>query len=343
MYVESLKIFCDVVRHHSFSRGANANGVSQSAASQAILQIEKNLGLDLLDRSQRPWVLTSEGEVFFDGAQELVNRYLELLENVRRHKASSGYNVRVAAIYSVGMQDMGHYVEQLKARMPGSDAEMEYMHPDRVYESVLRGEADLGLIAFARSRQDLESLPWREEPMVFTCLPDHRLAGHRSIRPADLRDEKFVRFQRGLAIRREVDRFLRQHAVEVDVVAELDNIATIKQAVEDGAGVSILPEPTLKREIERGSLVAIPFTGIRFIRPLSIIHRRKRKLNSAMTGFIELLRATNGSTGSREHPSREATVFKFQEHSPSRPRERSSRSRGVSKARSTRKAEGARK
>ncbi len=295
MYIEGLKIFCDVVRHHSFSRGASANGVSQSAASQAILQIEKNVDTDLLDRSKRPWELTSEGKLFFDGAQDIVNRYLELLEAVRRHQAAAGYKVRVAAIYSVGLQDMGHYVEQFRARVPGADVEMEYMHPDRVYESVLSGQADLGLIAYAQNGHDLESLAWREEPMVFTCLSGHRLARQKSVRPSDLKGEKLVAFQKGLAIRREVDRFLRKHGAEVEVAAEFDNIATIKQAVEEGAGVSILPEPTLKREIERRTLVAIPFAGVRFVRPLSILYRRKRKLGNAVTSFIGLLRQANGS------------------------------------------------
>ena len=65
MHVETLNIFCDVVRHQSFSRGAEANSVSQSAASQAVRQLEKHLGAQLIDRSKRPWVLTPEGKVFF--------------------------------------------------------------------------------------------------------------------------------------------------------------------------------------------------------------------------------------------------------------------------------------
>ena len=62
MHLETLNIFCDVVRHQSFSRGAEANSVSQSAASQAVRQLEKHLGAQLIDRSKRPWVLTPEGK-----------------------------------------------------------------------------------------------------------------------------------------------------------------------------------------------------------------------------------------------------------------------------------------
>jgi DNA-binding transcriptional LysR family regulator len=295
MHFEGLKIFCDVVRYNSFSRGALANGVSQSAASQAVLQLEKRMEVQLIDRSKRPWVLTPPGKFFFERSQDIVSRYLELEDAVRKRQASLGYIVRAAAIYSVGLQDMGQYVEKFKSEVPGADVELEYMHPDKVYQSVVEGKADMGLISFAQNGQELVTTPWRDEPMVFTCLPGHRLSRNNSIEPADLKGEPLVGFERGLAIRRAVDRFLKRRGVDVDVVAEFDNIATIKQAVEDGAGVSILPAPTLKREVDRGALVAAHFQGIPFVRPLSIIHRRKR-LNSAVTGFMSLLSKANGVT-----------------------------------------------
>ena len=82
MQVEALSIFCDVVRHQSFSRGTAASAVSQSAASQAVRQIEKDLGTQLIDRPKRPWRLTEDGKVFFQGSQELVERYHELEDTI---------------------------------------------------------------------------------------------------------------------------------------------------------------------------------------------------------------------------------------------------------------------
>jgi DNA-binding transcriptional LysR family regulator len=294
MHVESLKVFCDVVRYHSFSRAAAVNSMSQSAASQTVLQLERSLGAQLIDRSRRPWVLTAQGKFFFDRCQELVEGYLELVQAMRRHQVSSGYKVRVAAIYSVGLQDMSHYEEEFEEALPGAHVDIEYMHPDRVYESVLRDETDLGLISFAHNGQELKAIPWRDEQMVVACLRSHRLAAQKAVRPADLKGERFVAFQKGLPIRREVDRFLKRHRVDIEMVAEFDNIATIKQAIEDAAGISILPEPTFRREVERRALVALPLTGKPFVRPLSIIHRRNRRLNSAVLRFLNLLQG-NGA------------------------------------------------
>jgi hypothetical protein len=106
-----------------------------------------------------------------------------------------------------------------------------------------------------------------------------------------LRGEPLVAFQAGLKIRQEIDRALASHKVEPRVALEFDNIETIKRAVEIGTGISLLPEPTITREVETGSLVQVPLEGVTLVRPLGIIHRRDRKLSETAQQFIELLKA----------------------------------------------------
>ena len=95
----------------------------------------------------------------------------------------------------------------------------------------------------------------------------------------ELDGEPFVAFDPDLSIRRAIDRFLRRHDVQVEVVLEFDNIENIKRAVEIPSGISILPEPSLVREVKAGTLVAIAIEcddpGERLTRPLAIVHRRQ--------------------------------------------------------------------
>ena len=299
MHVQTLNIFCDVVRHHSFSRGAVANSVSQSAASQAVRHLERHLGAELIDRSQRPWQLTAEGKIFFKGCQEIVERYHELEDAVRRQQNPSGHRVRLAAIYSVGLHHLSQYVDQFRTLVPGAGVDLEFMHPDEICERVLSDQSDLGLLSFASPGRELTAIPWQRQPMVVACHPSHRFARLTvdcgGLRPADLARERFVAFDRDLPVRRAIDRFLRRYDVEVEVTAEFDNIETIKQAVDEGAGITIVPEPTLRREVERNTLVQAPFLlaagETPLVRPLSIVHRRNRRLNPAVTEFIKLLQA----------------------------------------------------
>ena len=331
MHVETLNIFCDVVRHQSFSRGAMANSVSQSAASQAVRQLERHLGAELIDRSQRPWKLTPEGKIFFQGCQEIVERYHELEDAVRRRQNPSGHTVRVAAIYSVGLHDLSQYVDQFRTLVPGAGVDLDYMHPDEICERVLNDQSDLGLLSFVSTGRDLTAIPWRRQLMVVAYPPGHRLALRAAERgglvPGDLQGEAFVAFDRELPARRAIDRFLRRHDVDVRVTAEFDNIETIKQAVDEGAGIAIVPEPTLRREIERRTLLQAPFLlpagDPPLERPLSIIHRRNRRLNPAVTEFIKLLRADadrveperpRSPTGTRRQPAERRSAARGRAH-----------------------------
>jgi DNA-binding transcriptional LysR family regulator len=256
--LESLKIFCDVVREKSFSRGASMNEVSQSAASQAVLQIEKRLGVRLIDRTKRPLALTREGQIYYKECRNLVDRYLAVEARIRTRHDNEISRVNVASIYSVVLYDMNQYVQRFVARHPQYQVRFQYLHPDDVYATVLSGQADLGLVSFPSSRREFEVIVWRNEPMVLVCSPTHRFSALNRVAVEQLNGVDFVAFEPGLAIRRHVDRFLRQHDVEVNAVMAFDNIEFIKRGLETSSTVSILPEPTVRTEANSGSLRVIP-------------------------------------------------------------------------------------
>jgi len=289
MQLKSLKVFCDVVGWRSFSRAADENGISQSGASQVVNQLERRLGVKLIDRSKRPFVLTPEGETYYEGCRKLVQRYDALEDQVRTlHEEVSG-RVRVVSIYSVGLHHMSRYLQQFLAQYPKANVRLEYQHPHRVYDAVEKDHADLGLVSYPRASRTIEAIGWREEPMVLVCAPSHRLASFPQVAIEDLAGERMIGFDSELTIRREIDRVLQLHDAEVRVAMEFDNIETIKRAVEIDAGIALLPEPTVLREAETGSLKVVPLIGDELVRPLGIIHRRGKELGSTTRRFIELL------------------------------------------------------
>ena len=133
MHVKSLKVFCDVVGRRSFSRAADENGISQSGASQMVHQLEERLGVKLIDRSKRPFVLTAEGQVYYDGCRKLVQRLAALEEEVRTLHQDVAGRVSVAAIYSVGLSHLNRYVREFLSQHPKANVRLEYQHPDQVY------------------------------------------------------------------------------------------------------------------------------------------------------------------------------------------------------------------
>jgi DNA-binding transcriptional LysR family regulator len=303
MHFGALKVFCDLARCRSFSQAGQANEITQSAVSQIVSQLERRMQVQLVDRTRRPLQLTTLGQTFYEGCKTLVEQYTELEARIRSAQAEIAGTVQVSAIYSVGLGDMGDYVQRFVGAWPQAQVHIDYLHPDRVYERVLEGTADLGLVSFPRKSPKLEALPWREEKMVLACAPSHPLAQRpQGVAVKELAAQNYVHFDRNLVIRRQVDRFLKDQGVGVEVVLEFDNIENIKQAVTIGAGVALLPEPTLRREVKARTLVAVPLLNSVFTRPLGIIHRRRPRLYGAARCFLDLLLEENAGPARRNGP-----------------------------------------
>lgn len=296
MQLESLQVFCDVARHRSFSQAADVHGVTQSAVSQIVSQLEKRMEVQLIDRSTRPLQLTPTGMEYFEGCKQLLEQYEELEGRIRSARAEISGSVVVAAIYSVSLSDMGQLVQRFATEWPKANVHIDYTHPDRVYERVKDGTADLGLVSYPKKTPNLVVTPWREEMMVLACSTKHPLASRLAVPMRELVGQAYVHFDRNLTIRRRVDKFLRSQDVDVDVAAEFDSIENIKHAVSIGAGVALLPEPTVRREVKARTLVALPLYDAKFTRPLAIIHRRDRRQSAAARRFMDLLLASGDAT-----------------------------------------------
>jgi len=294
MNLKSLKIFCDIVHRRSFSRAAEDNGISQSGASQVVGQLESRLGVQLIERSKRPLVPTAEGKIFHDGCRKVLAAYEALEDEVRTLHDEVAGRVRVAAIYSVGLHHISRYVQEFRTLHPRANVRMEYLHPERVLESVENAECDLGIVSYPRSTRLLEAVAWRDEPLVIVTAPGHPLAAVDETPLAALAGLPMVAFDADLVIRHEIDRVLDAHDVSPEVVMEFDNIETIKRAIEIDAGFSILPEPTVLREVAAGTLsrirVADEDAAATLVRPLGIIRGRHRPLPPTAQRFLELLR-----------------------------------------------------
>ena len=290
MNLESLQLYCDIVRLRSFSRGATEHGISQSAASQAIQQIETDLRVQLLDRSKRPFSITTEGQKFYETCRDILHRYEETRAEITVGQQELAGTVRVAAIYSVGLHGLSGQMQRFLSLYPRARVRLECLHPHEVVESVLNDEADLGVLSYPPAKRALSIVPLHSEPIVFVAHPSHRLAKKKKVRPEDLRDEPFIAFEASLAIRKAIDRALRQRDVKPNVVMEFDNVETIKQAIIIGTGVSLLPAPTVAKEVGIRTLSAVPFDLPDLARPIGVIYRRNKPLTPAVSRFLELLR-----------------------------------------------------
>ena len=294
MNLETLSLYCDVIRSGSFSLGAASHRISQSAASQAVRQLEDELGAQLIDRTKRPFMVTPEGKKFFEACLTLLDNFEKAKAEITSQRTLVSGAVRVAVIYSVGLHDMGIYSQQFTTRYPQAKIRLAYLHPHEVVEAVVNDEADLGILSFPPPHRSLTIVPWHSEPMVFVCHRAHTLAKRKLVSFRDVEGEKFAAFDRGLSIRKAIDKALRQRGVTVNIAMEFDNIETIKHAITLQSGVSILPEPSVLREVESGILAAIPMDMPELVRPIGIIHRRQKLLTPTAQTLLDFLQSQRG-------------------------------------------------
>lgn len=289
MQIENFKIFADLVETKSFSKSAKLNGITQSAVSQQARAMERHFKTLLIDRSQKQFQLTREGQQVYDAAKDVLHNYEKLLSELQEMKKVISGTIRISTIYSIGLHELPPYIKKFLHDYPSVNVRVEYRRSNLVYEDILHNSVDFGLVAFPVKQRQIEMLPFRNDRLVLIAHPQHPLVQRSEVDIRDLAGQKFIGFDPDIPTRKAVDLIFREHKVEVEPVMEFDNIETVKRAVEIDHGVAIVPQATVLQETRQGSLAMIQFKGKEFTRPLAILHRKGRVLTPAMRKFIETL------------------------------------------------------
>jgi DNA-binding transcriptional LysR family regulator len=148
---------------------------------------------------------------------------------------------------------------------------------------------DLGFVAFPVRHPSLEIRVWRKDAMVLICPPQHPLLKQRSVRLRDLVGQKFIAFTPDIPTRLATDTLLKKQGVDISIVMELDNIETVKRAVEIGAGIAIVPRSTVLQEVDQQTLAEIELSDVEFIRPVAVIYKRNKVLSPVLKLFLAML------------------------------------------------------
>jgi DNA-binding transcriptional LysR family regulator len=289
MPLATIKIFCDVAQHGSFSRGAELNGITQSAASQRVRGLEEELGIELIDRSTRPCGLTTPGKVYYEGCRDILDRYQRLERQVAGAAGPLRGTIVIASIYSADVAHLNEIREGFQADHPQVKIHIHYLQPQGVQDWVHAEKCDLGILSYPDRSPDLAHLPLRDERMVAVFRAGHRLAQRSRVVPKDLANERLIGFDANLRISREIRSYLRRHGVQPTVESSFDNIDSIKAAVAETDGVGLLPQRTVRIEVARGLLGTAELDPA-LVRPLGVVHRRDRSLSPLVDAFVNYMR-----------------------------------------------------
>lgn len=298
-----LELFYAVARQGSVTRAAEALHISQPAVSAQLAELERALGVPLLERlaGGRGVRLTEAGLLVYEHAAHIFALAEDLERGIADLKGLRSGQLIVGASTTLGEYLLPPALGRFKARYPDIMVDLKISNTSRITELVRRGELDLGFVGEVADIPELAVEPFTEDTLVVIAAPHHPLLkqprGAAPIPPMpivtleDLQQHGFIAREAGSATRNVAERYLRQHGVEPRVLMELGSNEAVKHAVAAGLGVAILSRFAIQVELRAGTLCEVPVAGWDCRRPLSIIYRHDKKLTACELAFLETVRA----------------------------------------------------
>lgn len=286
MTLRNLEIFVAVVELGSMSAAARELVITQSSVSQVILDIEKDYGINLFERFNRGLKLTPTGEEMLKYAKNIILLNKEL-DSVLNHE-SKVLRIRLGATATIGATVMKAIVLDLQREYPKIKCEVSVANTRTIEEKIMNNELDVGLVEGNISNDDLIQEVAMRDKMVFICGCAHRLCGRTSIKIEEVRNDHWVMREAGSGTRAQVMRELKAHNIEPDIRWCCNSLETVKSAVADGIGVSVLSRRLVKGDFEDGKLWISDISNADFERTFKLVYHKDKYMTKTMKSFVNL-------------------------------------------------------
>ncbi|MBB5468809.1 DNA-binding transcriptional LysR family regulator [Paraburkholderia sp. Clong3] len=290
--LRQLRVFIEVARLQSFSRAGDEIGLTQSAVSRCVRELESEIGLKLIDRTTREVQLTDVGGNLVASVSRLLGDLDDALREIREIGEQRRGRVVVAASPTVACRLMPRVVASCGQQFPYVTLGLRDDVQSDVVRKVKSGEVDFGVIIGPFSDDDLLSETLMTDSFCIVSRDDHRLAARKQVTWKDLDGEQLVMLDYASGSRPLIDAVMQAQGVNATVVQELGHSATVFGLVEAGVGISVLP--WLALPLPAGaSLVARPLVP-RAERLVELVRRRDRSLSPAAEAVWNLIRQLPG-------------------------------------------------
>lgn len=290
--LRQLRVFVTVAHARSFSRAGEIVGLSQSAVSHSVKELEQQTGVRLLDRTTREVALTEAGQQLASRLERVLDELHSTLREAGRVGTQLTGKVRIAASQTIS----AHLIPQCIAESNRCYPEINFVLHDRpqqwVLESIRQGEVDFGIVIDPGAVNDLQCETILSEPFLLLCRQDHRFARRESIDWHDLQSERLVLQDYASGSRPLIDAALAHFSVSARIVQEIGHPATLFPMVEAGIGISVLPALALPLPQDSHLIVKRLTPGME--RQLMLARRKNRSLSTAAQALWEIVRAQAG-------------------------------------------------
>ncbi|MBP0589934.1 LysR family transcriptional regulator [Paraburkholderia sp. LEh10] len=292
--LRQLRVFIEVARLQSFSRAGSEIGLTQSAVSRCVRELEAEIGLKLIDRTTREVQLTDVGGNLVASVSRLLADLDDALREIREIGEQRRGRVVVAASPTIACRLMPQIIAACGKQFPYITLGLRDDVQSDVVRKVKSGEVDFGVVIGPMSADDLLTEPLMTDSFCVVCRDDHPLAARREVAWRELDGERLVMLDYASGSRPIIDAALETQGVSPTVVQELGHPSTVFGLVQAGVGVSVLP--WLALPLPAGSSLVARSLVPRAERTVELVRRRDRSLSPAADAVWNLIHQVPGRT-----------------------------------------------
>jgi DNA-binding transcriptional LysR family regulator len=280
MDIKKMKIFCKVAEKLNMSKVARNMFITQSAVSQCIMDIEKELGKKLFDRFNNKLFLLKEGEIFYEYSKRIINLFYESIDAVGKKE-----ELKLGASTTIGIYVLPYYIKGFSKDNKDCDVLLKIGNTEEILKLLLTNEIDIAFVEGIVNNESIVSEKIWEDNLVFICSNDNVFAD-KLILPKELINQKFILRETGSGTRQIIENAFYNSGISCNLVLEFGNTEAIKKAVEAGMGISCISEKAVLRELEYGHLKTFKVKNLNIPRYFYILRHKDKMLKRSAEVFV---------------------------------------------------------
>ncbi|MEW6419272.1 MAG: selenium metabolism-associated LysR family transcriptional regulator [Nitrospirota bacterium] len=289
-----LKVFCTVAETKSFSKTSEIIHLTQPAVSLQIQALEEIYETKLFDRSSGTVTLTPAGEVLYKYAKEILALYASAEKVIGKLIGLVKGSITIGASSNIGNYLLPSVVTDFRKTHPKIKIHLLVGNTKRVVELLNSGNIDLGLVEGDVMRQKIVVKKLISDELLVIVSPNHPWAKKKEVSISDLVKEPFILREAGSGTRQMIEKFLNRHEItlqDMKVSIVLGSTEAIKDAVENGLGVSIISRWAARKENKYGTLRILSIKEEKIVRDFSLIINKNLVSSNALDEFLTFLKA----------------------------------------------------
>ena len=290
--LRQLQIFLAVAKYQNISKAAHSLHMSQSAASEALLNLEHTYQVTLFDRVSNKLALNAIGQTMRKEAENLLTHCQNFEQALKNHKDVG--HIKLGASFTIGNHLATRYLAGYLEDFPEADVQLDIANTPEVVAKVLNYEVDIGMIEGEVQHRELELIPWRQDELVVFCAANHPLARKKILQTRDIKEAMWILREPDSGARHTFERALAGLLPDINIYLEFKHNEAIKNAVESGLGIGCLSQIVLQRNFANGDLVPLSLPKRDMRRTFYFALPKKRFHAEAVEAWMHTCRTMDG-------------------------------------------------